>query len=238
MSLLVLIGHRNFFVCGKYSIFYPFLPLGELIIRQAPNVLKFDTFSGQKRGITGSLTCTNFKISFVSANKPTVKTTGLDQRNALYKDNDIPLTFVRSIFQVTGKSKKQLTRNSSTAVSSSSKILEIRTKNFKVFTFSFKFTPEHDMKSMMIVLVLMILMVTGGDDGTGHNGDDDDAVDNDGGGDADGIGGDGTSHNGDDDDAVDDDGGGDDADDHPDNSSPCLPKQHQSVVCLCLPTTL
>ncbi|XP_071844612.1 myotubularin-related protein 10-like isoform X3 [Apostichopus japonicus] len=122
---------------------------GELIIRQAPNVLKFDTFSGQKRGITGSLTCTNFKISFVSANKPTVKTTGLDQRNALYKDNDIPLTFVRSIFQVTGKSKKQLTRNSSTAVSSSSKILEIRTKNFKVFTFSFKFTPEHDMKSII-----------------------------------------------------------------------------------------
>lgn len=128
---------------------HPNLLPGEIIIRQAPNVLKFDTFSGQTRGISGSLTCTNFKLSFVSANKPTVKTVGLDQRNKLYTDNDLPLTFIRSIYQVGAKSRKSLTRTSSKAISSTSKILEIRSKNFKVFTFSFKFTPEIDMKSMI-----------------------------------------------------------------------------------------
>lgn len=72
-------GKRCNFIFSKAQkpskpLFYFLLSPGELIIRQAPNVLKFDTFSGQKRGITGSLTCTNFKISFVSSNKPNQKT--------------------------------------------------------------------------------------------------------------------------------------------------------------------
>lgn len=54
-------------------------------------------------------------------------------------------------YTVGDKSRKQLTGSSSKSVSSSSEVLEIRTKNFKVFTFSFKFTPEHDMKSVSSV---------------------------------------------------------------------------------------
>ncbi|KAG1655281.1 hypothetical protein GQR58_024625 [Nymphon striatum] len=40
---------------------------GEVVIAFAENVLKFDAFSNEKRGLSGSLFCTNFKLSFVTA---------------------------------------------------------------------------------------------------------------------------------------------------------------------------
>ncbi|XP_022100845.1 myotubularin-related protein 10-A-like isoform X3 [Acanthaster planci] len=120
---------------------------GELIIGQAHNVLKFDAFSGLNRGISGSLYCTNFKISFVSANRPTHHLIELDRKNQLFKENDIPLTCVDTIFQVSSSKRKQL--QPGTNASRSIKMVEIKCKNFKVHTFSFKFTNKGQVKSVM-----------------------------------------------------------------------------------------
>ncbi|XP_071794588.1 myotubularin-related protein 10-B-like isoform X2 [Asterias amurensis] len=120
---------------------------GEIIIGQAHNVLKFDAFSGHNRGISGSLYCTNFKISFVSANRPAHHMIELDRKNLLFKENDIPLTCVDTIFQKSSSKRKHLAPGAS--ASRSIKMVEIKCKNFKVHTFSFKFTSKSQVKSVM-----------------------------------------------------------------------------------------
>eukprot|EP00057_Strongylocentrotus_purpuratus_P006227 XP_011660701.1 PREDICTED: myotubularin-related protein 10-A isoform X4 [Strongylocentrotus purpuratus] len=120
---------------------------GEVIICQTPNVLKFDSYNGSNRGISGTLFCTNFKISFVTANRPTQHVIELDHRNHLFKENDIPLTAVSQLFHVSnGKRRQMLPGMGST---SHVKLIEIRSKNFKVHMFSFKFAPKSTVKSMI-----------------------------------------------------------------------------------------
>ncbi|XP_038071894.1 myotubularin-related protein 10-B-like isoform X2 [Patiria miniata] len=128
-----------------------FVHEGEIIIGQAHNVLKFDSFSGLNKGISGSLYCTNFKISFVSANRPNHHLIELDRKNQLFKENDIPLTCVDTIFQVSSSKRKQLLPGSS--ASRSMKMVEIKCKNFKVHTFSFKFTNKGQIKSVMTTIL-------------------------------------------------------------------------------------
>lgn len=45
----------------------PSLLPGEVTIAQAENVLKFNTLSELNKGISGTLICTNFKLSFLTA---------------------------------------------------------------------------------------------------------------------------------------------------------------------------
>ncbi|XP_072167086.1 myotubularin-related protein 10-like [Diadema setosum] len=120
---------------------------GEIIISHTPNVLKFDSYNGLNRGISGSLFCTNFKISFVTANRPAQHVIELDHRNHLFKENDIPLTAVSQIFQVSSGKKRQMLPGS--GWSSNAKLIEIRCKNFKVHMYSFKFAPRSAIKSMI-----------------------------------------------------------------------------------------
>ncbi|XP_033108251.1 myotubularin-related protein 10-B-like isoform X2 [Anneissia japonica] len=120
---------------------------GELVIGQAHNVLKFDAFSGLNSGISGSLYCTNFKISFSTATKPSHDLVELDHKNLLYKENDIPLTSVEAVYQVSSNRRRLLSPNST--VSNGIKVLEIRCKNFKVHTFSFKFTLKKENKTIV-----------------------------------------------------------------------------------------
>ncbi|XP_054754299.1 myotubularin-related protein 12-like [Lytechinus pictus] len=119
---------------------------GEVIIGHTPNVLKFDSYNGLNRGISGSLYCTNFKISFVTANRPMQHVIEIDHRNHLFKENDIPLTGVGQLFQVSnGKRRQMLPGMGST---SHVKLIEIRSKNFKVHMFSFKFAPKNTVKTV------------------------------------------------------------------------------------------
>ncbi|XP_072037729.1 myotubularin-related protein 10-B-like isoform X2 [Amphiura filiformis] len=130
---------------------HPEMLEGEIIIGQAHNVLRFDAFSGLNKGISGSLYCTNFKVSFVSANKPPTNLIELDRRNQLFKENDIPLTCIESIWQVSSSRRRQL--QAGVSLSSAVKMIEIRCKNFKVHTFSFKFTPKSQTRSIMNTIV-------------------------------------------------------------------------------------
>ena len=43
-------------------------------------MLRFDAFSGLNKGISGSLYCTNFKVSFVTANRPPENMVSIIQR--------------------------------------------------------------------------------------------------------------------------------------------------------------
>lgn len=125
----------------------PSLLDGEVVISHTPNVLKFDSYNGLNRGISGSLFCTNFKISFVTANRPAQYVIELDHRNHLFKENDIPLTAVNQIFHVSSGKRRQMIPNIGST--SNIKLIEIRSKNFKVHMFSFKFAPKSTVKSMI-----------------------------------------------------------------------------------------
>ncbi|XP_077870447.1 myotubularin-related protein 10-B-like [Saccoglossus kowalevskii] len=77
----------------------PKLLSGEIIIAQAHHVLKYNTFGDLKHGVSGSLYCTNFKISFVTAERSSYDMMELGQRNILVSENDIPLTCVDAVHQ-------------------------------------------------------------------------------------------------------------------------------------------
>ncbi|GIY76516.1 hypothetical protein CEXT_362591 [Caerostris extrusa] len=90
----------------------PTLLPGEVVIAQAENVLKFNTLSELNKGILGLLSCTNFKLSFVTAeNFPS----NLHQKNALLGEHDICLINIDAVYHVNN--------------------------GFRIFTFSFKFSP-------------------------------------------------------------------------------------------------
>ncbi|XP_035213631.1 myotubularin-related protein 10-like, partial [Stegodyphus dumicola] len=113
----------------------PFLLPGEVIIAQAENVLKFNTLSELNKGISGLLVCTNFKLSFLTAeNFPS----NLHQRNMLLGEHDICLINIDAVFHVTGGKRKKLTTSN---VGNNVEILEIHCKDFRTYTFSFKFSP-------------------------------------------------------------------------------------------------
>ncbi|XP_005109153.2 myotubularin-related protein 10-B [Aplysia californica] len=117
---------------------------GEYIIAEADSILMFAPFSNRKQGISGHLFVTNFKISFVTADKssyPDGDNNRSAQRNKLIDNTDIPLTNVDAIYQVaTGARRKKLVPGS--AVTTPTKHLEIHCKDFQTHVFGFKFTSK------------------------------------------------------------------------------------------------
>ncbi|CAM1311535.1 MTMR12 (predicted) [Pycnogonum litorale] len=123
----------------------PLLP-GEIIVAEGQNVLKFDSFSDQKRGTSGSLFCTNFKISFATTD-PVSQSAGWQLKNLLLDVNDICLSNIEAVYLGSGLKRKKLSPGSSCL--GKVKTLEIHCKNFKVHTFSFKFSPVGHGKSVV-----------------------------------------------------------------------------------------
>ncbi|KAG8185558.1 hypothetical protein JTE90_017563 [Oedothorax gibbosus] len=113
----------------------PTLLPGEVVIAQAENVLKFNTLSELNKGISGLLLCTNFKLSFLTAEK---FPSNLHQRNSLLGEHDICLINIDAVYQVTGGKRKKLSVSS---VTGNIEIIEIHCKDFRIYTFSFKFSP-------------------------------------------------------------------------------------------------
>ncbi|XP_019624000.1 PREDICTED: myotubularin-related protein 10-B-like isoform X1 [Branchiostoma belcheri] len=118
----------------------PKLLPGELVIAEGHNVLKFDSTDDFNHGISGALFCTNFKISFVTANRSSYDLGELRQRNQLLSEHDIALTCVEAIYQVWNGKKKRLPPGSN--IQGRVGILEIHCKDFRILPFSFKFTPK------------------------------------------------------------------------------------------------
>ncbi|XP_076465235.1 myotubularin-related protein 10-B-like isoform X2 [Babylonia areolata] len=128
------------------NLMQPSLLPGERIITQAESALRFAPCSDRKQGISGNLFVTNFKVSFVTADKSSysLKETK-HQRNKLIDDNDIPLTCIDTVYQVlSGGRRKALVLGQT--VSSTSKYLEIHCKDFRIHVFGFKFVPKDQNK--------------------------------------------------------------------------------------------
>ncbi|KAK7501560.1 hypothetical protein BaRGS_00006991 [Batillaria attramentaria] len=129
------------------DLMQPSLLPGETIITHAESALRFAPCSDRKQGISGNLFVTNFKVSFVTADKSsyTHDEKKQQQRNKLIDDTDIPLTSIDTIYQVlSGGKRKSCTPGS--IVSSSSKYLEIHCKDFRIHVFGFKFVPKEQNK--------------------------------------------------------------------------------------------
>ncbi|XP_077989112.1 myotubularin-related protein 10-like isoform X2 [Glandiceps talaboti] len=126
----------------------PKLLSGEIVIAKAHNVLKYNSYGDLKHGISGALFCTNFKISFVTAERSSYDLMEIGQRNLLVSENDIPLTAVDALYQVSSSRKTKLLSPGS-SVSGPVKMIEIHCKDFRVYTFSFKFSPRGEDKSVV-----------------------------------------------------------------------------------------
>ncbi|KAK6178929.1 hypothetical protein SNE40_011405 [Patella caerulea] len=135
----------------------PNLLPGEKIISYAKSVLKFDPFMNKKQGTSGHLFVTNFKVSFVTADKSSYeevpsKSAIKRQRNKLIDENDIPLTNISNIYQcISGSKKKKMT--SGNIVSGQTKYLELYCKDFQIHTFGFKFTNKEEGKAIVNAIV-------------------------------------------------------------------------------------
>lgn len=116
----------------------PMLLPGELVIASAQRVLKFTALSEQKQGIIGSLFVTNFKLSFVTATT-SYKLVDQSQQNALLGPNDVCLINIDSVHQVSESTHKRRKLELGSNLAAKVKLLQVICKDFRVFTFSFKF---------------------------------------------------------------------------------------------------
>ncbi|XP_067131260.1 myotubularin-related protein 10-B [Centruroides vittatus] len=126
----------------------PNLLNGEMVIAQAENVLKFNIMSELKTGISGELICTTFKLSFVT---PEDIPLNQHHQNIYLGENDICLINIDSIFHVSNGRKKKLLPGS--IISSQIEIIEIHCKDFRIYTFSFKFSPSGCNKQIINALL-------------------------------------------------------------------------------------
>ncbi|XP_054262707.1 myotubularin-related protein 10-B-like isoform X1 [Macrosteles quadrilineatus] len=111
---------------------------GEMVIAEATHVLLFSPVSEHKRGKSGSLIVTNFKLSFVTTEEYD-KDEMYCQENLLLGEYDICLSNVDALYLHVGDKKRSLLPGKN--VSEKVKGLVVVCKNMRVMTFSFKFSP-------------------------------------------------------------------------------------------------
>lgn len=121
---------------------------GEVIIAQVKNVLKFNIMSELKTGISGELICTTFKLSFVMSEDIS---SNQHHQNLFLGENDICLINIESIYQVSNGRRKKLLPGST--VSNQIEIIEVHCKDFRIYTFSFKFSPSGFNKQIINALL-------------------------------------------------------------------------------------
>ncbi|XP_064618787.1 myotubularin-related protein 10-A-like isoform X2 [Lineus longissimus] len=122
----------------------PDLLPGEVVIAKTTSVLKFSSFTDQKQGIVGSLFCTNFRLSYVTADASLFAMDDGKQRNRLIGEHDIPLMSIDAVYEVSkGKRKKLLPASS---IVKRAKHLEIHCKDFRVHSFGFKLASKEEGK--------------------------------------------------------------------------------------------
>ncbi|CAN8005187.1 unnamed protein product, partial [Ixodes hexagonus] len=118
----------------------PALYDGEVVVSEVSHVLKFNTFSELRNGVSGVLFCTNFKLSFV-----TMEPSG-DQgkaarpplcANRVLGPNDIGLLNVEALYELSAGRRKRI--SAAAAPGRAVEVLQVRCKDMRLFTFSFKF---------------------------------------------------------------------------------------------------
>ncbi|XP_051168086.1 myotubularin-related protein 12 [Leptopilina boulardi] len=124
---------------------------GESIAASAKNVLMFSPVGDFKKGISGVLVVTNFKLTFLT----TEHANGEDsvyQQNNLYGFMDTCLSNIDDIYLITGDKKRRLIPRNIVSSKIKGKIF-IVCKNFRTWSFSFKFSsPDHGQKVVNALL--------------------------------------------------------------------------------------
>ncbi|XP_069780282.1 myotubularin-related protein 12 isoform X2 [Narcine bancroftii] len=124
----------------------PHLLPGELVICEANMVVKYSREDSLQRGFYGKLICTNFKISFLSAEQ-LLDDMEQPYRNKLMGENDISLLCVDQIFGVYDDKKKPLLPGAI-----KNKIPEkllLYCKDFRVFQFGLRYSKEEDARRLI-----------------------------------------------------------------------------------------
>ncbi|XP_078251043.1 myotubularin-related protein 12 isoform X1 [Rhinoraja longicauda] len=124
----------------------PHLLPGELVICEANTVVKYSREDSLQRGFYGKLICTNFKISFLSAEQ-LMDDVEQSYRNKLMGENDISLLCVDQIFGVYDDKKKPLLPGAI-----KNKIPEkllLYCKDFRVFQFGLRYSKEEDARRLI-----------------------------------------------------------------------------------------
>ncbi|XP_076005519.1 myotubularin-related protein 12 isoform X2 [Genypterus blacodes] len=114
-----------------------------MVFCSANTVLKLTHDEMSQHGVFGTLLCTNFRVSFTSAEEPGDVMAPLF-KNKLYGENDIPLSCVDSIYGVY-EDKRKLITGSFVKNKYPSKII-IHCKDLRVFQFALTFCKEEDAK--------------------------------------------------------------------------------------------
>ncbi|KAJ8672661.1 hypothetical protein QAD02_003920, partial [Eretmocerus hayati] len=120
---------------------------GEAIVAKAQNVLMFEPLSESKQGISGVLSVTNFKLTFVTADD---NHDDIHQQNHLYGFTDTCLSNIDTVYLMGDKKRKLLPGS---AVPSKVKGIFIICKNLRTWSFSFKFSPLGDGKNLLNALL-------------------------------------------------------------------------------------
>lgn len=118
----------------------PSLSDGEVVVSEVSNVLKFNTFSDLRNGVSGVLFCTNFKLSFVTMEASAERRPRALCANRVLAENDIGLLNVEALYQLSGGRRKRISPTAGAASASpTAEVLQVHCKDLRIFTFSFKF---------------------------------------------------------------------------------------------------
>ncbi|XP_062898868.1 myotubularin-related protein 12 isoform X1 [Mobula hypostoma] len=124
----------------------PHLLPGELVICEANTVVKYSREDSLQRGFYGKLICTNFRISFLSAEQ-LLDDVEQAYRNKLMGENDISLLCVDQIFGVYDDKKKPLLPGA--IKNRIPEKLLLYCKDFRVFQFGLRYSKEEDARRLI-----------------------------------------------------------------------------------------
>uniref|UniRef100_UPI00398F6EF1 myotubularin-related protein 12 n=1 Tax=Pristiophorus japonicus TaxID=55135 RepID=UPI00398F6EF1 len=124
----------------------PRLLPGELVICEANTIVKYSREDSLQRGFYGKLVCTNFKISFLSAEQ-LLDDVEQSYRNKLMGENDISLHCVDQIFGVYDDKKKPILPG--VIKNKIPEKLLLYCKDFRVFHFGLRYTKEEDARRLI-----------------------------------------------------------------------------------------
>ncbi|EEC15212.1 hypothetical protein IscW_ISCW021590 [Ixodes scapularis] len=116
----------------------PVLYDGEVVVSEVSHVLKFNTFSELRNGVSGVLFCTSLKLSFVTMEASAERAPRSPLcANRVLGPNDIGLLNVDALYELSAGRRKRI--SSPAAPGRAVEVLQVRCKDMRLFTFSFKF---------------------------------------------------------------------------------------------------
>ncbi|XP_052411514.1 myotubularin-related protein 12 isoform X1 [Carassius gibelio] len=124
---------------------HPDLLPGEVEFCSANPILKYTQDDLSQRGVFGTLFCTNFRVTFISDERPLEKK-AKTFKNKLYGENDIPLMCVDHIYGVYEEKRKPIT-GALVKNKNPSKMI-IHCKDLRVFQFCLTYSKEEDARKI------------------------------------------------------------------------------------------